>query len=96
MDNARSAPEPDQRQLDAIRRQREAAAALGRERVQILEYVLVLDLSWRDHAQRRGLTCDVTARGEVIDAIRALAVNQTGTAVPPYRFRRRAPARLRA
>jgi hypothetical protein len=43
-------------------RQRETAAALGAERVQILELLLGFDLPWREHARRRGLRYDATAR----------------------------------
>ncbi len=47
LDFARGIPEPDQRRLNAVRRQRETAAALGPERIGILERLLIRDLSWR-------------------------------------------------
>ena len=54
LDFARGIPEPDQRRLNAVRRQRETAAALGPERIGILERLLIRDLSWRELARQAG------------------------------------------
>jgi hypothetical protein len=84
MDGSHCSADPTQRRLDAIRRQRELAVALGPMRIRILESVLIFDISWRGLAQQLQLGCSRTAKSEVVDAVRALHAFQSGTAVPPY------------
>ncbi len=68
--------------LDALRRLREAAAALGPWRTLLLERLVVHDDSWP--ALGRLLRCsDKTARIRLAEVLAALLEHQSGRSVPP-------------
>ena len=82
---------PSPVQATAAAQLRDAAAVLGPERVRLLEWSVVEDMSWIDIGKRIGLS-DKTAIGWVIEAISALALWSRGLPVPdppPARFRNR-------
>jgi hypothetical protein len=68
---------------------RACLAALGPDRVRLLEWSVALDMNWKDIGRRIGLS-DKTAIARVIEAIAALALWSRGLPVPdppPVRFR---------
>lgn len=68
-------------QLDAARRLRDAAAALGDGRMNILRLTVVDDLAWAQLGRRLGLAIS-TAKARVIEAIAALALWRADQPIP--------------
>jgi len=76
-------------QITAAGELRAALAAIGAERVRLLEWSIVDDMPWASLAKKLGLS-DKTAISRVVEAIAALTLWRQGRPVPdppPARFR---------
>jgi hypothetical protein len=70
------------KELAAARQLREAGAALGAERYNLLNWSIVDDMSW-SYLARKLRVSDKTACTRVIEAIGALTMWRAGAPVPP-------------
>jgi hypothetical protein len=70
------------KELAAARQLHQAAAALGTERYNLLNWSIVDDMSWSRLAQRLHMS-DKTVCARVVEAIRALTMWRAGPPVPP-------------
>lgn len=80
---------PSPLQATAAAQLRDADAALGPDRMRLLDLCLVEDANWNEIGKRIGLS-DKTAIGRVVEAIAALSLWSRGLPVPdppPARFR---------